>query len=370
MSCTKQTSPIKLSTKSVSTSPFKITDLKQCIKPQLFQSGVSRNLLNDDKSDSDVSLYTPPVALITKTSSDTSSCEAELKGETNIKCILQHTIVKIRNRPQFYIGVPKNCYFLINIIHEHTGIPVNHILLCLKKIRLDTKFSELSDEFGITVSYASKVFKENIPKIAKVMRPFIVNLEKTAIKRCLPIAFRKNYHETTCIIDCLEIEIQKPGKALHQALTWSEYKKANTIKYLISSTPNGLVNYISQGYGGRISDVCLVENCNFLNSLPSGSQIMADRGFKHIESLLLGIGSKLIRPPSILLGNKLSKKEAKETKKIASLRIHIERIIRRIREFAFLKPHSCINSNFLGKLDDVIVIASGLINLQTSLINK
>lgn len=95
---------------------------------------------------------------------------------------------------------------------------------------------------------------------------------------------------------------------MNQSLTWSEYKKANTIKYLVSTTPNGLVNYISQGYGGRISDVCLVETCDFLKCLPSGSHVMADRGFKHIEPLLF---CKLTSPPSLVSGNKLSKEEVK-----------------------------------------------------------
>ncbi|GBP75134.1 hypothetical protein EVAR_42377_1 [Eumeta japonica] len=58
---------------------------------------------------------------------------------------------------------------------------------------------------------------------------------------------RRKYHHVSCIIDCLEIEIQKPSNAVHQALTWSDYKKANTLKYLISSTPDGLVNFISPG---------------------------------------------------------------------------------------------------------------------------
>ncbi|CAH2094798.1 unnamed protein product [Euphydryas editha] len=322
---TKQTSPIKLSSTSVSTSPFKVAELKPFVKPELFCSSVTCNLSNEDRSDSDVSsLYTPSVALMSKTSSDTSSLNVEFQKEANLKCMVDHTLDKIKKTPQFYIGIPKDCYFLIKIIHEHTGISESKILLCLKKIRLDSKFSELSDEFEISISYACKIFTENVSKIAEVMRPFIVNLDKASIKRCLPIAYRKNYYNVTCIIDCLEIEIQKPGKALHQALTWSEYKKTNTIKYLISSTPNGLVNYISQGYGGRISDVCLVENCGFLNSLPIGAHVMADRGFKHIETLLLGIQCKLIRPPSIVS----------------------------------------------GRLDDVIAIACGLINLQNSLINK
>lgn len=89
---------------------------------------------------------------------------------------------------------------------------------------------------------------------------------------------------------------------------------------------------------------------------------MADRGYKHNEPLLLGIGFKLTGPPSIVSGDKLSKEQLKVENPIASLRIHIERVIRRNRKFSLLEPHAFINSYILGKLYDVIVIACGLIN--------
>lgn len=236
------------------------------------------------------------------------------------------------------------------------------------KIRLNTTFSELEDNFGLSLSYASKLFLKNIPIIASVLRPFIVNLENHLIKKTLPIPFRYNYYNVSCIIDCLEIDIQKPSKALFQAQTWSDYKKGNTVKFLISCTPNGLVNYISPGFGGRASDVTILQNCNFLDGLQPGNIVLADRGFKHVESILDAKGIKLLRPPSVPSGTKLSKQQVLQTKIIASLRIHIERVIRRIREFRMLKQHSVINKNFLRVLDDVIVIACALINLQDSVI--
>lgn len=140
------------------------------------------------------------------------------------------------------------------------------------------------------------------------------------------------------------------------------------MKYLISCTPNGLVNYVSQGFGGRTSDVTIVENCNFLDGLQQETCILADRGFKHLEQILYGRGIKLLRPPSVNAGAKLSKIEVRQTKIIASLRIHIERVIRRLREFHMLKQHSVINTNILRVLDHVIIIACALINLQDSLI--
>lgn len=41
-----------------------------------------------------------------------------------------------------------------------------------------------------------------------------------------------SYSNVQSIIDCLEIEIEKPSNAIHQSLTWSEYKNVNTLKYL------------------------------------------------------------------------------------------------------------------------------------------
>lgn len=282
--------------------------------------------------------------------------------------ILEFTLIKISRNPRYYIGVPKNCYNLIDLLEENTDIPAKYIVMCLKKIRLNNPFRELADDFSITSSFASKIFLKNIPLLASLMRPFIVKLNKEDIKNNLPMAFRHKYNNVCCIIDCLEIEIQKPSKALHQSLSWSEYKKANTIKYLVSCTPNGLVNYISRGYGGRITDTCLVGSCDFIKCLQPGMHVMADRGFKHVEVYFLKYGVKLVRPPSVTAGAKLSKIEARETKQIASLRIHIERVIRRLREFSMLKPHACLNHNQVKTLDDVITIACGLINLQDSLV--
>jgi len=43
---------------------------------------------------------------------------------------------------------------------------------------------------------------------------------------------------------------------------------------------------ISEGYGGRCSDVLLVEKCGFLDLVPENSYVMADRGFKNIDHML------------------------------------------------------------------------------------
>lgn len=377
----------KLKTKHQCLSPLKNTSVTTATSPHIKESqihnkastsGITRSakrklsVMLEDQSDSEMT-FTPPSTASewpspskSKTTSD-SSLPEELKLEDH-KLNYQNTLSKIKKYSRLYLGIPKELYFLIEIIRKHTHITEQHILLCLTKIRLNKTFSELANDFGLSLAQTSKIFLAKLPLISNALSAFIKTFSANTIKLNLPIAFRHKFHQVTCIIDCFEIEIQKPTIAVRQALTWSEYKKANTIKYLVACTPDGLVSFVSAGYGGRISDVNLVEHCNFLDSLEPGTCILADRGFKHLELYLKQRNFTLIRPPSVSSGSKLTKSEARLTKQVASLRIHIERVIRRIREFSILKPHSVVHSNTIPVLDECIKAACGLINLQDSLI--
>ena len=89
----------------------------------------------------------------------------------------------------------------------------------------------------------------------------------------------------TAIIDCFELFIEKPSSLLAKACTWLQYKHYNTAKYLISITPQGVINFISKGWGGRASDQHISENSGFLHHILPGDVILADRGFLIEESL-------------------------------------------------------------------------------------
>ncbi|XP_050510330.1 uncharacterized protein LOC126892532 [Diabrotica virgifera virgifera] len=279
------------------------------------------------------------------------------------------TITKLQNRPRLYMGLPEHAYYTFQLLEKYCTVNSMYIFLTLKKIRTGLSFLALADDFGITESYASKIFSKSVPIISKYLRKCIIQPQVSFVKSNLPIAFRARYCNIYCIIDCLEIEIEKPTDAVKQSLTWSEYKKCNTLKYLICCTPDGIINYISTAFGGRTSDAIIAEHSGFLNILPSNVAVMADRGFKHIDHLLRSKGCVLIRPPSVSVGTKPSKDEVFETKRIASLRIHVERVIRRLREFSFLAPHACIDNKLLCYSDNIIKIVCGLINLQSGIIS-
>jgi len=75
------------------------------------------------------------------------------------------------------------------------------------------------------------------------------------------------------IIDCFEIQVQKPLNPVHQSLTWSDYKMCNSMKYMLSITKDGLIGFVSIGYSGRTSDVLITELSDFLDTLPVDGKV-------------------------------------------------------------------------------------------------
>ena len=60
----------------------------------------------------------------------------------------------------------------------------------------------------------------------------------------------------------LRFFLQTPKNHAAQRITWSNYKHHNTAKVLITISPNGLIVFASEAYGGSISDKQLtVDSC-------------------------------------------------------------------------------------------------------------
>lgn len=157
--------------------------------------------------------------------------------------------------------------------------------------------------------------------------------------------------DTMVILDCTEFHTVRPGNLTTQAATYSTYKHNNTIKVLIGITPAGLISFVSNVYGGCVSDRHIA-NAEFVEKVEAGDVIMVDWGF-NIGDLILQQGVKLYMPPFTRNNKKLNKSEIIKTRSIAALLIHVERAIQRMKTFKILSENvDCIN---LWPLMDYIV---------------
>lgn len=154
----------------------------------------------------------------------------------------------------------------------------------------------------------------------------------------MPMYFKYSFgNKVTVILECFEVFIEKPSILLARAQTFSLYKQRNTIKILIIGiTPQGTICYVSKVCRGGTSDKHLTENCGFLEKLLPGSLVTADRGFTVSES----VGpkhAKLVIPVFIKGLKQLDPIDVEETRGIANVRIHVERVMRLLRSLQRLK---------------------------------
>ena len=78
-----------------------------------------------------------------------------------------------------------------------------------------------------------------------------------------------------------------------------------------------------------------MKRCGILDLLEDGDGIMADKGFT-IEDFLSPLNCSLNIPPFLSEKVQFTKEDVEMTQRIAKLRIHVERAIRRVRKIIYL----------------------------------
>ncbi|GFT30804.1 THAP domain-containing protein 3 [Trichonephila clavipes] len=100
-----------------------------------------------------------------------------------------------------------------------------------------------TDTFGSTVSRDFNFVTDVLYEKLKLQDVFP---SKDQVIRYMPPPFRMYCKNVRIIVDCTEIEVQKPSSPMEQQMTFSRYKNANTFKGMIGITPNGAISFISE----------------------------------------------------------------------------------------------------------------------------
>ena len=242
--------------------------------------------------------------------------------------------------------------------------PWQEFTMVLMRMRLGLFARDLAHRFRVSESTVSSVFRAWVTFMRAELQP-ICNLwpSKEQIEHFMPPGF---YPEIVSIIDCSEINMRCPSSLDNQSACYSSYKSHNTMKALVGVRPNGVISFASDLYSGAISDPEIVRRSGYLEHLHNGDLVMADKGFT-IQDDLASVGARLVIPNFLKSRSQFSKAENEQNKKIASLRIHVERCMERLKNWHFFDRSVPITLHDIAP--DVWIVVACLSNFLPPLIN-
>ena len=154
------------------------------------------------------------------------------------------------------------------------------------KLRLNDPIHNVVFQFSVSKATISRILLKWLAQMDLRLKDLIIWPERDNLRKTMPLCFQESFGKTVAIIiDCFEIFIERPSNLQARASTWSNYKHRNTAKVLIGIIPQGTVAFISEAWGGRVSDKYLTEHCGILKKLLPGDVVLADRGFDIADSV-------------------------------------------------------------------------------------
>ena len=147
------------------------------------------------------------------------------------------------------------------------------------------------------------------------------------------------------------------------------------MKFLIGITPCGTILYLSQCWGGRVSDKNIMQASNFFSLLEPGDDVLADRKFTLADDLTIhGVRLEI---PAFTRGKKqLLQEDVEKLKQLSTVRIHMERVIGLLKnQYTILKGTMPVSSLIKHKrdtdvanIDKLLVVCSALTNLGETVV--
>jgi len=346
-------------------------------------------------SESQISRYIEEISHLQQKIRDMEACHKNqidmLQREI---CELKKNSFSIQNAKEnkemlhFYTGLPDNETF--EILFNYLGPAVNNLVYCgsntagdkinsetyvkrgpkralsprqelfivLSRLRCGLLEQDLAFRLGISAAHVSRISTTWIDFLHSRFRALPVWAPRQKIDETMPKCFKESYPSTRVIVDCTELFIEQPSSLRSQSITYSSYKHHNTAKGLIGIAPSAAVTFVSDLFAGRVSDKKATKMSGLYQLLQAGDSIMADRGFDLDSDLPSGVSLNI---PAFMNGkDQLDICDETETRRIVSVRIHVERAIARIKSFRILK--TVLPISMAPDLNKIWVICCYLIN--------
>lgn len=245
----------------------------------------------------------------------------------------------------------------VTIGRQRNMLLIDELFMFLCRLKCGLLTQDLAVRFNCHISTVSRKIITWSNFLYFVLGSFNIWPNKYNIEAKMPAVFRMLYPSTRVVIDCTEIKTERPSSLALGSKCYSSYKSSHTWKGLVGIAPHGALTFVSSLYTGSMSDVEITKLCGLIDLLESGDSIMADKGFV-LNKVLDGTGITVNTPPFLMSHGQFSRQEVEETQTIAKLRIHIERHIRRVKEYHLFD--NIIPLSMVGTINQLWTVANML----------
>ncbi|CAM4727416.1 unnamed protein product [Leuciscus chuanchicus] len=233
--------------------------------------------------------------------------------------------------------------------------PIDEFFLFMIHLSVGLAQQDLAHRFNIHLSTVSRIITTWANFLYTFLGSVRIWMPEEEVKAHIPNEFQ-DYPDTQVVMDCTELRCQTPSSLLLQSEVFSNYKSYCTLKGLIGMAPHGVVTFVSSLYAGAVSDEELFKQSGIVSLLKPGMAIMVDKGFLVDDC----VPCKVYRP--VLLSKRKQVDEVRKTQSIARLRVHVERLIRRVKEHKLFD--TVIPLSITGSINQLYTVACLLINYQ------
>jgi hypothetical protein len=203
--------------------------------------------------------------------------------------------------------------------------PYQDVLMVLIYLRHNVAHEVVGQLFGASADTSEDLFHEIVP----ILRDQCPADRFGAEKR-----WKKGEPSWTpdqvdrILIDTFETSVPRPSGEPRQKRVYSGKKKRHTLKTQVVTDTNGEILSISAGHRGPSADKTIFEQSAAGEQFPNAAR-QADKGYHGAKNLEM--------PHRKPRGKQMSAEHKQENRQMASVRVHVEHGIRRIKAFHIVR---------------------------------
>lgn len=253
------------------------------------------------------------------------------------------------------------------------------LYIYLMRLRTGRSYSEIGLHFSISSRTVARRCNLVRDTMKRVFVPRYVNFEMNRTE------LLSHKSETSCILfddndsnsahlilDGTYIYIEKSTNQRFQKVSFNSHKMRNYIKIMMGVLTDGRILFVLGPFKSTENDSTITEKIFATQSLPSIKSLLpediliVDRGFRDCETTLINLGY-IVKIPTCREHNKLSTKNANESRLVTRVRYNVERV-NGVMKTVWRIFSNTIDIHYIPKIMVDFEIGAALINKRANLV--